>query len=86
MDMMNQSLFLVGEIGGNDYNIPLLSRVPFEKIRTFTPSVVNKISSTITVSHLLLLQLLSPLFFMLTIQQIVQEYIVSHASELVYRN
>ncbi|XBI64806.1 hypothetical protein VPH35_044834 [Triticum aestivum] len=46
--MMNQSLFLVGEIGGNDYNIPLLSRVPFEKIRTFTPSVVAKISSTVT--------------------------------------
>lgn len=46
--LMNKSLFLVGEIGGNDYNIPLLSRVPFEKIRTFTPSVVAKISSTIT--------------------------------------
>lgn len=48
--MMNQSLFLIGEIGGNDYNIPLISRVSFEKIRTFTPSVVAKISSTITVS------------------------------------
>ncbi|CAO2165751.1 unnamed protein product, partial [Urochloa humidicola] len=47
-NMMNQSLFLVGEIGGNDYNIPLLSRVPFKKIRTFVPSVVAKISSTIT--------------------------------------
>jgi len=49
-DMMSQSLFLVGEIGGNDYNLPLLSRVPIEKIRSFTPSVVAKISSTITVS------------------------------------
>jgi len=48
--MMNQSLFLVGEIGGNDYNIPLLSKVPFKKIRSFVPSVVAKISSTITVS------------------------------------
>jgi len=48
--MMNQSLFLVGEIGGNDYNIPLLSSFPFEKIRTFTPSVVAKISSAVTVS------------------------------------
>ncbi|GJN18219.1 hypothetical protein PR202_gb05359 [Eleusine coracana subsp. coracana] len=47
-DMMKESLFLVGEIGGNDYNLPLLSRVPIEKIRTFTPSVVAKISSTIT--------------------------------------
>jgi hypothetical protein len=48
--MMSQSLFIVGEIGGNDYNLPLLSRVPIEKIRSFTPSVVAKISSTITVS------------------------------------
>jgi len=48
LDMMSQSLFLVGEIGGNDYNLPLLSRVPIEKIRSFTPSVVAKISSTIT--------------------------------------
>jgi hypothetical protein len=48
--MMNQSLFLVGEIGGNDYNGPLLSGVPFEEIRAITPSVVAKISSTISVS------------------------------------
>ncbi|KAG0538697.1 hypothetical protein BDA96_03G258900 [Sorghum bicolor] len=47
-DMISQSLFIVGEIGGNDYNLPLLSRVPIEKIRSFTPSVVAKISSTIT--------------------------------------
>uniref|UniRef100_A0ACD5VJ71 Uncharacterized protein n=1 Tax=Avena sativa TaxID=4498 RepID=A0ACD5VJ71_AVESA len=47
-NMVSKSLFLVGEIGGNDYNGPLLSGVPFEKIRTFTPSVVAKISSTIT--------------------------------------
>ncbi|KAG8056025.1 hypothetical protein GUJ93_ZPchr0001g32270 [Zizania palustris] len=46
--MMNQSLFLVGEIGGNDYNTPLLSRVPITEIRSFTPSVIAKISSTIT--------------------------------------
>jgi hypothetical protein len=49
--MMNQSLFLVGEIGGNDYNYPLMSGVPIEKIRSFTPSVIAKISSTITVSN-----------------------------------
>uniref|UniRef100_A0A0D9YCG5 GDSL esterase/lipase n=1 Tax=Oryza glumipatula TaxID=40148 RepID=A0A0D9YCG5_9ORYZ len=46
--MMNQSLFLVGEIGGNDYNLPLLSGVSITKIRSFTPSVIAKISSTIT--------------------------------------
>jgi hypothetical protein len=49
--MMSKSLFLVGEIGGNDYNLPFLTKVPFKKIRTFTPSVVAKISSTIDVSY-----------------------------------
>jgi hypothetical protein len=48
--MMGQSLFVIGEIGGNDYNLPLLSRLPIDKIRSITPSVVAKISSTITVS------------------------------------
>uniref|UniRef100_A0A0D9V3K3 GDSL esterase/lipase n=1 Tax=Leersia perrieri TaxID=77586 RepID=A0A0D9V3K3_9ORYZ len=47
-DMINQSLFLVGEIGGNDYNRPFLSGVSFRKIRSFTPSVIARISSTIT--------------------------------------
>ncbi|XP_037411190.1 GDSL esterase/lipase At1g28600-like [Triticum dicoccoides] len=48
VDMMNKSLFLVGEIGGNDYNVPLTSLVPVEKIRSFAPSVISKISSIIT--------------------------------------
>uniref|UniRef100_J3L2D1 Esterase n=1 Tax=Oryza brachyantha TaxID=4533 RepID=J3L2D1_ORYBR len=48
--MINQSLFLVGEIGGNDYNLPLLRGVSITKIRSFTPSVIAKISSTITLS------------------------------------
>ncbi|GJM93719.1 hypothetical protein PR202_ga10302 [Eleusine coracana subsp. coracana] len=47
-DIMNQSLFMVGEIGGNDYNIPLWNRMPYKTVRTFTPSVIAKISSTIT--------------------------------------
>ncbi|KAL6842658.1 hypothetical protein ACP4OV_027502 [Aristida adscensionis] len=47
-DIMKQSLFVVGEIGGNDYNLPLLLRGPFENVLTFTPSVVAKISSAIT--------------------------------------
>jgi hypothetical protein len=48
--MMNQSLFIVGEIGGNDYNLPLIKRIPFENVVTFAPAVIAKISSTITVS------------------------------------
>ncbi|BAS73440.1 Os01g0650200, partial [Oryza sativa Japonica Group] len=51
-DMMNQSLFLVGEIGGNDYNHPLMGGVSIRKIRSFTPSIIAKISSTITVSNM----------------------------------
>ncbi|XP_051203249.1 GDSL esterase/lipase At1g28600-like [Lolium perenne] len=47
-DIMNKSLFLVGEIGGNDYNYPLQSFMPYEMIQSFTLSVVDKISSTIT--------------------------------------
>ena len=50
--MMNQSLFIVGEIGGNDYNLPLLERVPFENVLTFAPAVNAKISSSITVSSI----------------------------------
>jgi hypothetical protein len=43
---------MVGEIWGNDYNLylPLISRVPIEKIRSFTPSAIAKVSSTITVN------------------------------------
>ncbi|KAJ1284546.1 hypothetical protein BS78_03G212400 [Paspalum vaginatum] len=47
-DMMNRSLFLVGEIGGNDYNLPLLSRAPFENVVTFVPIVIAKVASIIT--------------------------------------
>jgi hypothetical protein len=47
---MIESLFMVGEIGGTDYNLPLVSTVPIEKIRSFTPSVIAKVSSTNTVN------------------------------------
>ncbi|XP_025819708.1 GDSL esterase/lipase At1g28600-like [Panicum hallii] len=47
-DVMNQSLFLVGEIGGNDYNLPLLERMPLDVVIAFAPIVIAKISSTIT--------------------------------------
>ncbi|CAO2191249.1 unnamed protein product [Urochloa humidicola] len=47
-EMMDQSLFVVGEIGGNDYNLPLLARMPFDNVITYAPIVIAKISSTIT--------------------------------------
>ncbi|XP_054778637.1 GDSL esterase/lipase At1g28580-like [Prosopis cineraria] len=45
--VLEKSLFLVGEIGGNDFNRPLLVRRSLEEITTFVPHVINVISSTI---------------------------------------
>ncbi|KAJ0985235.1 hypothetical protein J5N97_003591 [Dioscorea zingiberensis] len=47
-DMLRNALFLMGEIGGNDYNIPLFQGRSLEEIRTFVPSVIIVISSAIT--------------------------------------
>ncbi|XP_072976235.1 sinapine esterase-like [Typha angustifolia] len=41
--IMSNSLFMVGEIGGNDYNHPFFQNRTFEEIRTYVPSVVNAI-------------------------------------------
>ncbi|XP_058095675.1 GDSL esterase/lipase At1g28600-like [Magnolia sinica] len=46
-DIFGRSLFLVGEIGGNDYNNPFLRRRSMEEIRTFVPLVINTIGSTV---------------------------------------
>nr|CAD1824008.1 unnamed protein product [Ananas comosus var. bracteatus] len=45
--IMNSSLFLVGEIGGNDYNHPLFQGKTIEEVRSFVPSVINTIGSAI---------------------------------------
>ncbi|KAL5698010.1 acetylajmaline esterase [Ranunculus cassubicifolius] len=42
------SLFLVGEIGGNDYNNPFLQGEDVEEIHKLVPTVINIISSTIS--------------------------------------
>ncbi|URD75827.1 lipid catabolic process [Musa troglodytarum] len=46
--LMGNSLFLVGEIGGNDYNHPLLQGRSVDEIKTFVPNVVGAISSAIS--------------------------------------
>ncbi|XP_072997646.1 GDSL esterase/lipase At2g27360-like isoform X1 [Typha latifolia] len=46
-EIMSNSLFLVGEIGGNDYNQPFFQGRTIEEIRTYVPSVINVISSSI---------------------------------------
>ncbi|CAJ1961868.1 unnamed protein product [Sphenostylis stenocarpa] len=44
---VKNSLFLVGEIGGNDFNHAFYIRKSLVEIKTFVPDVINAISSTI---------------------------------------
>ncbi|KAG8385464.1 hypothetical protein BUALT_Bualt03G0048000 [Buddleja alternifolia] len=46
---LQSSLVLVGGVGGNDYNNPLMQGANEEVIRSFAPRVVNYIGSTIEV-------------------------------------
>ncbi|KAI3731769.1 hypothetical protein L1987_62958 [Smallanthus sonchifolius] len=46
-DFIGRSLILVGEIGGNDYNYPLLEGKPIEGIESFVPLVIDTILSAI---------------------------------------
>ncbi|KAF8107863.1 hypothetical protein N665_0116s0068 [Sinapis alba] len=47
-DMIENALILMGEIGGNDYNYPLIPGKPIQEIRELVPLVVTTISSAIT--------------------------------------
>ncbi|URE09037.1 lipid catabolic process [Musa troglodytarum] len=44
---MNESLFLVGEIGGDDYNHAFFQGRSVDEIKTFVPDVVSAIGSAI---------------------------------------
>ncbi|KAJ7968680.1 GDSL esterase/lipase [Quillaja saponaria] len=44
---LGRSLFLAGEIGGNDYNYPFFLRKSVEEVRTYVPQVITAISSAI---------------------------------------
>ncbi|WOL10309.1 GDSL esterase/lipase [Canna indica] len=46
-DVLNSSLILMGEIGGNDYNHPFFQGSKVEEIRPFVPSVIASIKSAI---------------------------------------
>ncbi|KAL1289101.1 hypothetical protein HN51_057918 [Arachis hypogaea] len=46
-EVLGSSLFLVGEIGGNDFNHPLFLRKNIEELRTYVPNVINEISLAI---------------------------------------
>ncbi|KAK4259670.1 hypothetical protein QN277_005978 [Acacia crassicarpa] len=47
-EVLEKSLFLVGEIGGNDFNGPFALRRSFAEIKTYVPHVIDAISSTIS--------------------------------------
>ncbi|XP_078151786.1 GDSL esterase/lipase At1g28640-like [Carex rostrata] len=51
--VISSALFVVGEIGGNDYNHPFLEGRTLDKVRTFVPDVIRTISLTIheLISH-----------------------------------
>jgi len=42
---IKKSLFLVGEIGGNDFNHALFTRKNIVEVKTYVPYVINAISS-----------------------------------------
>ncbi|WVZ79969.1 hypothetical protein U9M48_027491 [Paspalum notatum var. saurae] len=44
-DYFSKSLFVVGEFGGNDYNAPLFSGVPFSDVKTYVPLVAKAITN-----------------------------------------
>lgn len=46
--MLGNALFLMGEIGGNDYYNAFIDGRSVEEIRTFVPFVINAISSAIS--------------------------------------
>ncbi|KAG4948527.1 hypothetical protein JHK82_041708 [Glycine max] len=46
-EVLRNSLFLVGEIGGNDFNHPFSIRKSIVEVKTYVPYVINAISSAI---------------------------------------
>ena len=49
---MSTSLFLLGEIGGNDYNHPFFQNRSFaDEIRPLVPKVIDKIENATKVSY-----------------------------------
>lgn len=46
---LNNSLFIVGEFGGNDYNAPLFGGKGIAEVKGYVPQIVNKITSGVEV-------------------------------------
>ncbi|XP_050273936.1 GDSL esterase/lipase At5g03980-like isoform X2 [Quercus robur] len=48
VEKLKTGLFMVGEIGGNDYNYPLIQGKTFEEVRSLVPKVVKAIKDAVT--------------------------------------
>ncbi|GLT94888.1 hypothetical protein SLE2022_126020 [Rubroshorea leprosula] len=47
-EKLKKSLFMVGEIGGNDYNYPFLQGKTFEEVKALMPEVIQAIKDAVT--------------------------------------
>lgn len=47
--MIGNSLILMGEIGGNDYNHALIAGKSIDEVKTYVPLVIEAIVSTVNV-------------------------------------
>lgn len=52
---LNKTLFMVGEIGGNDYNYALFRGNSLEEVTLLVPDVVQAIKEAVKVSSLFLI-------------------------------
>lgn len=43
-DYFSKSIFMIGEIGVNDYSTPLRARRSMKEVRSYVPKVIEKIS------------------------------------------
>ncbi|XP_058761875.1 GDSL esterase/lipase At1g28600-like [Vicia villosa] len=50
-EVLKNSLFLVGEIGGNDFNYPLFKRRSIEEVKEYIPHIIKSIVSSIKVRY-----------------------------------
>jgi len=50
--MLGDSLILMGEIGGNDYNYPFFEGKIINEIKELVPLIIKAISSAIVVTNL----------------------------------
>ena len=56
---LRNSLFMIGEIGGNDYNYALLQGKSIEQVTSMVPEVVQEITDAVKVFFFMLCFLIS---------------------------